>query len=48
MLYTDGFDQDRFVASGLNYDATLRNVELIGDAANQMPEAIPATMPQIQ
>ena len=48
MLYTDGFDQERFVASGLNYDATLRNLELIGEAANQIPEAIRATMPQIQ
>ena len=48
MLYTDDFDQDRFVASGLNYDATLRNLELIGEAANQIPEAIRATMPQIQ
>ena len=48
ILYTDGFDQDRFVASGLNYDATLRNLELIGEAANQLPEEIRATMPQIQ
>ena len=48
MLYTDGFDQDRFVASGLNFDATLRNLELIGEAANHIPEAIRATMPQIQ
>jgi uncharacterized protein with HEPN domain len=28
--YTHGFDQARFVASGLNYDATIRNLELIG------------------
>ena len=48
LLYTEGFDQARFVASGLNYDATLRNLELIGEAANQIPEAIRATMPQIQ
>ena len=48
ILYTDGFDQDRFVTSGLNYDATLRNLELIGEAANQLPEEIRATMPQIQ
>ena len=48
LLYTEGFDQERFVASGLNYDATLRNLELIGEAANQIPEAIRATMPQIQ
>ena len=26
MSYTDGFDQDRFVESGLTYDATLRNL----------------------
>ena len=48
ILYTDGFDKDRLVASWLNYDATLRNLELIGEAANQIPEAIRATMPQIQ
>ena len=48
IVYTDGFDQERFVASGLNYDATLRNLELIGEAANQLPEAVRATMPQIQ
>ena len=48
VLYTDGFDRERFVTSGLNYDATLRNLELIGEAANQLPEAIRATMPQIQ
>ena len=48
LLYTEGFDQERFVTSGLNYDATLRNLELIGEAANQIPEAIRATMPRIQ
>ena len=48
MLYTEGFDQQRFVASGLNHDATLRNLELIGKAANQIPEATRAMMPQIQ
>ena len=48
ILYTDGFDQNRFVTSGLNYDATLRNLELIGEAASQLPEEIRATMPQIQ
>lgn len=47
LLYTEGFDQTRFVASGLNYDATLRKLELIGEAANQIPEAIRNTMPQI-
>lgn len=39
LLYTDGLDQARFVASGLNYDATVRNLELIGEAATHIPEA---------
>ncbi len=30
---TDGSDQTGFVASGLTYGATLRNLELIGEAA---------------
>jgi len=29
MSYTQSLDQDNFVNSGLNYDATLRNLELI-------------------
>ncbi len=45
--YTDGFDQTRFIASGLNYDATLRNLELIGEAASKIPEPIRATLTQI-
>jgi len=32
IAYTDGFEQGAFVASGLNYDATVRNLELIGEA----------------
>ena len=31
LAYTNGFDQAGFVASGLTYDATLRNLELIGE-----------------
>jgi|CXWL01.1.fsa_nt_gi hypothetical protein len=30
IAYTDGFDRDRFIASGLNYDATLRNLAGLG------------------
>lgn len=33
LAYSDGFDQAGFVNSGLNYDATVRNLELIGEAA---------------
>ncbi len=38
--YSAGFDQIGFVSSGLNYDATIRNLELIGEAATHIPEAI--------
>ena len=33
---TNGLDQQAFVASDLVYDATLRNLELIGEAAGHM------------
>jgi len=35
IAYTDGLDQAGFIASGLNYDATLRNLELIGEATTR-------------
>lgn len=38
--YTNGFDQERFVNSGITYDATLRNLELIGEAATHIPTDI--------
>lgn len=37
---TEGFDQRRFVSSGLTYDATVRNLELIGEAANHIPSNV--------
>ena len=40
IAYTDGLDQESFVASGLNYDATVRNLELIGEAATNIPDEI--------
>lgn len=47
MLYTAGFDQDRFVNSGLTYDATVRNLELIGEAATHVPDDIKENYSQI-
>jgi len=38
LSYTEGLDQVTFIASGLNYDATLRNLELIGEAATHVPK----------
>jgi len=38
--YTEGFEQAQFVESDITYDATLRNLELIGEAATRIPEDI--------
>lgn len=40
LSYTEGFDQQRFVTSGLTYDATVRNLELIGEAASHIPLSV--------
>lgn len=40
IAYSDGFTQQAFVNSGLNYDATVRNLELIGEAATHIPDEI--------
>ncbi len=37
LTYTKGLNQDEFVAESLIYDATLRNIELIGVAATHIP-----------
>jgi len=47
IAYTQGLDQDGFVRSGLNYDATVRNLELIGEAAMHIPDDIRQANPQI-
>ena len=38
--YTAGLDKATFVASAMPYDATLRNIELIGEAAARIPETV--------
>lgn len=40
LAYTDSLTQSTFVASGLNYDATVRNLELIGEAATHIPDSV--------
>ncbi|MEQ1592360.1 MAG: DUF86 domain-containing protein [Thiobacillaceae bacterium] len=40
LTYTHGMEQSQFEQSGLNYDATLRNLELIGEAATHIPEHV--------
>lgn len=47
LAYTDGLDQEAFIASGLNYDASVRNLELIGEAATHIPDAVRLGNPNI-
>lgn len=46
-LFTDGMDQDTFVSDALTYDATLRNLELVGEAATHIPDAVREAHPEI-
>lgn len=45
--YTSGLDQPAFVANSLVYDATLRNLELIGKAASHVPEEVRLANPSV-
>jgi uncharacterized protein with HEPN domain len=47
IAYTDAFDQAGFLANSLNYDATVRNLELTGEEATHIPDAVRAANPQI-
>jgi uncharacterized protein with HEPN domain len=47
LSYTHGMDQTSFVASGLTCDATLRNLELIGEAATHIPDEVRTANPDI-
>ena len=40
VTYCEGLDLETFERTGLNYDATVRNLELIGEAANNIPKQI--------
>jgi len=47
ITYSASFDQVKFIASGLNYDATLRNLEPIGEAAMHVPDDVRSRHPDI-
>lgn len=40
LAYSQGLDQAGLVADRLHYDATIRNLELIGEAATRVPDAV--------
>jgi uncharacterized protein with HEPN domain len=45
--YTDGLSREEFEKTPLVYDATLRNLELIGEAARHVPEEARAKAPDV-
>ena len=47
LLYTDGLGQDAFVNDMRTYDAVLRNLELIGEAATHIPGHVRSAHPDI-
>ena len=46
--YTDGLDHEAFSEDSLVYDATLRNLVLIGEATSHIPSDIREAHPEIQ
>lgn len=40
LAYTYGMSKAEFIASGMTDDATVRNLELIGEAGTHVPETI--------
>jgi uncharacterized protein with HEPN domain len=47
LSYTTGMDQTKFERNSLVFDATLRKLELIGEAARNIPEAVRSLAPGI-
>ena len=45
--YITGLDQAAFITSPMLYDAALRNLELIGEAATRIPEDVRDARPEI-
>lgn len=45
--FTAGLDLARFVANEMLYDAVVRNLELLGEAAKKVPEGVRARYPSV-
>lgn len=46
--YVEGLDYQEFIDSNLNYDATVRKIELLGEAARNIPEDVRQLAPDIE
>ncbi len=47
LSYTEGMDQQGFELADITYDAVLRNLELIGEAATRIPAWVRESYPEI-
>ena len=47
LAYTDGLSYEQFLIDGKTVDAVIRNFEIIGEAANRLPEEIRDQFPNI-
>jgi len=47
LVYTGGLSFEQFLADGRTVDAVIRNFEIIGEAANRLPEEIRDQYPNI-
>lgn len=45
--FTTGMTRESFVADERTYDAVLRNLEVVGEAAKRVPDALRAEMPDV-
>lgn len=48
IAYTDGLSREAFDERGMAFDATVRNLELLGEAARQLPDEVRARTPEIE
>ena len=46
--YTEGLTREQFVADGKTFDAVMRNLEITGEAARQVPAGIKERHPDVE
>lgn len=48
LSYTEGMDQETFIADKRTYDAVLHNIELVGEAATHVPGWVRDAHPEVE